>query len=93
MHRVSKFISSLSLAAAIAAPILLVSEVNAQEASLQVRVYDGNHHDYHNWDSHEERAYRVYLTDHHREYRDYNHQSKKQQSNHWAWRHSHPDHH
>src|ERR1051325_8263557 len=32
------------------------------------RVYDRAHHDYHNWDQNEDKAYRQYLTDRHRNY-------------------------
>lgn len=91
MRYINRFIGSLALVAAISAPAL-VSEASAQEASVQVRVYDNHHHDYHNWDSNEDHAYRMYLGEHHQEYRDFNHQSKKYQNNYWAWRHSHPDH-
>jgi hypothetical protein len=30
----------------------------AQGGSIQVRVYDHGHHDYHNWDNREDHAYR-----------------------------------
>jgi hypothetical protein len=56
-----------------------------------VRVYDEPHRDYHRWDRNEDRVYRVYLTDNHREYRDFNRLDKKQQEEYWAWRHSHPN--
>ena len=50
MPRIHRTIGSLLLAAAIVAPALVVAEAKAQEASIQVRVYDRNHRDYHNWD-------------------------------------------
>jgi len=49
MPRIYPYIGSLLLAAAIAAPALVVTEAKAQEAVVQVRVYDRNHGDYHNW--------------------------------------------
>ena len=43
MYRMDRYIRSLLFAAAIAAPALVVVEAKAQE--VQVRIYDGDHHD------------------------------------------------
>lgn len=87
MRNLNRLLGSLLLAAAVAVPAMVVGEAKAQE----VRVYDRDHHDYHNWDEHENGAYRRYLNENHREYREYNHQSHRDQRNYWNWRHSHPD--
>jgi hypothetical protein len=58
--------------------------------SVEVRVYDSHHHDYHNWDDHEDRAYRRHLAEKHYEYREYQRQSHRRQEAYWAWRHEHP---
>jgi hypothetical protein len=89
--RIHRYIGSLLLAAAIAAPALVVTEAKAQEA-VQIRVYDRDHRDYHNWDDREDKAYRTYLGEQHKEYREYNRQNHKEQKHYWNWRHSHPDH-
>jgi hypothetical protein len=91
IKRIHCYIGSLVLAAVIV-PALIATTANAQEASVQVRVYDRNHKDYHNWDDREDRAYRGYLTENHREYREYNKQNHREQKSYWNWRHSHPDH-
>ncbi|MGB2678923.1 MAG: hypothetical protein WAN12_17715 [Candidatus Acidiferrum sp.] len=91
MHRVDRFIWSFFLAAAIVAPALIVAEAKAQQASVQVRVYDRDHRDYHNWDDREDRAYRRYLVEQRRSYREYNRQHRSVQRQYWNWRHSHPD--
>ena len=75
MHPTDRFIRSLFLAAAIVTPALVVAE--AQQASVQVRVYDGDHRDYHKWDDHEDHAYRRYLAEEHRSYREYHRQYTK----------------
>jgi hypothetical protein len=62
-----------------------------QEASAQVRVYDRDHRDNHNWDDREDRAYRRYFVVQHRSYRGYDRQNPRGQRNYWRWRHSHPD--
>jgi hypothetical protein len=84
-------IASLFLAAAVAAPLSMMANPVPQEAGVQVRVYDRNHKDYHNWDDNENRAWGVYLTENHKNHHDYARASKREQSNYWNWRHSHPD--
>lgn len=91
MHRSYRFIASLFLAAALVAPATVIA-APAPQASLQIRVYDRDHHDYHNWDDHEDRAYRGYLVEQHRTYRVYGKQNRKTQRDYWNWRHEHPDH-
>jgi hypothetical protein len=91
MRRMSRYISLLFLVTAIAAPALVGGEAKAQEASVQVRVYDRDHRDYHNWDDREDRAYRRYLVERHRGYRTYQRRHYRVQRHYWNWRHSHPD--
>jgi hypothetical protein len=91
MSRINAYIGSLLLAGAIVAPALVVAEAKAQEAGVQVRVYDRHHRDYHSWDDREDRAYRHYLDEQHREYREYNRQNSRHQDHYWKWRHHHPD--
>jgi hypothetical protein len=55
------------------------------------RVYDKNHKDYHNWDDRENRAWGQFLTENRRESHEYAKSNKKEQSEYWNWRHSHPD--
>jgi hypothetical protein len=62
-------LGTLLLAVVIAAPAFLATKVNGQEGSVQVRAYDRNHKEYHNWDNREDRAYR--------EYRAYNKQNRR----------------
>jgi hypothetical protein len=91
MRGIRRYIGSLFLAAAIFAPALVVAEANAQEARVQIRVYDRDHRDYHNWDDREDHAYRRYLVERHRPYREYHRQHYTVQRHYWTWRHSHPD--
>jgi len=62
-----------------------------QEAGVQVRVYDRDHKDYHNWDDHENRAWGIFLTNNHRKNHEYAKANRREQSNYWKWRHEHPD--
>jgi hypothetical protein len=91
MRHMDRYISSLFLAAAIAAPTAIMADPRPQDGSIQVRIYDRDHRDYHNWDDHEDRAYRRYLAAQHRSYREYHRQHYRVQRHYWNWRHSHPD--
>lgn len=90
MHRSYRFIASLFLAAALVAPVSIVA-APAPQTGVQIRVYDRDHHDYHNWDDREDHAYRGYLVERHRNYRAYDRQNRRSQRDYWNWRHSHPD--
>lgn len=90
MHPAHRYIASMFLTAALVAPVSIMASPSPQ-ASVQVRIYDRSHKDYHNWDDHEDRAYRGYLTEQHRTYHAYAKQNHKTQDQYWNWRHSHPD--
>ena len=65
MHRPHHYLAALFLTAAVAAPVSMLATPAPQEAGVQVRVYDRNHKDYHNWDDNENRAWGAYLTENH----------------------------
>jgi len=91
MHLAHRYISSLLLAAALAAPVAVIAAPQLQ-VGVQVRVYDRHHKDYHNWDDREELSYHRYLAERHQTYRAYVKQNRKEQDHYWNWRHAHPDH-
>ena len=91
MYPANRLVTALFLTAALATNGSIVAAAIPQ-ASVQVRVYDSHHHDYHYWDDREDRAYRRYLAKRHEEYHEYNTWHHKEQHNYWNWRHSHPDH-
>jgi hypothetical protein len=91
MHLVHRYIGSLLLAAAIAAPVAMIAAPQPQ-VGVQVRVYDRHHKDYHNWDDREEQSYHRYLAERHQTYRVYVKQNRREQDRYWEWRHAHPDH-
>jgi hypothetical protein len=55
------------------------------------RYYDRDGHDYHTWNGQEDRAYRVYLGEQHRDYREFRKNNAVQQREYFKWRHEHPD--
>jgi len=91
MHNAHRYIASLFLTAALAAPVSLLAVPRPQEARAQVRVYDRNHKDYHNWDDNENHAWGQYLTENRKSSHEYSKSNRKEQSQYWNWRHAHPD--
>jgi hypothetical protein len=91
MRFINRFAGSMILAAALITPSISLAAARPQDAGVQVRVYDRDHKDYHNWDDREDHAYRQYLIDNHRTYREYGRQNRAQQRAYWNWRHAHPD--
>lgn len=57
----------------------------------QGRVYDQAHRDWHDWNDREERAYRQFLNENRRDYREFSRLDARGQRDYWNWRHSHPD--
>jgi hypothetical protein len=92
MRHTHRYITSLFLAAALAAPVAIMASPVPQEASVQVRVYDRDHKDYHNWDDHENRAWGIFLTNNHRRNHEFAKANRREQREYWNWRHEHPDH-
>ena len=84
MLRTKGFLGTLVLSAAMFAPLL------ASGCAAHARYYDEYHADYHPWNNGEGGAYRVWISERHFEYRDYNRLSKEQQRDYWNWRHDHP---
>jgi len=60
MHRAKLYVTALFLTAAFAASGSTVAAAKPNDEHVQVRVYDSWHHDYHNWDDREDRAYRAH---------------------------------
>lgn len=52
---------------------------------------DKGHHDRHEWNEREERAYRMYWNEHHHEYRQFSSLNPRDQEEYWRWRHHHSD--
>jgi hypothetical protein len=87
MHLSHRYIASLFLPAALAAPVAIMAAPVPQEANGQVRYYDRHHKDYHNWDDNENRAWGQYLPQNHRNSRQFSRASKREQSKYWNYHH------
>jgi Ni/Co efflux regulator RcnB len=98
MHRGYRYLTSLVLTAALAAPVAAMAATNTQDNKNQEnrqgennkRYYDKGHKDYHTWDSNEDHAFQRYQTESH-ETRAFVDLDSDQQTLYWNWRHNNPD--
>jgi hypothetical protein len=88
---IGKYLVRLGGGLVIAGAMVVAAPHATLAQSVDVRVYDSHHRDYHNWDDHEDHAYRRYLAEQHYKYREYQRQSHRRQEAYWQWRHGHPD--
>jgi hypothetical protein len=89
MFRTHLLIASLFITTALAAPVSIMAAPAPQ--AVQVRVYDRDHKDYHNWDDNENRHWGIFLTENHRNPHEFRKAHRSEQRQYWNWRHSHPD--
>ncbi len=80
-------LSVFVLSATLIGPAVARADDNHHEK----RYYDREGHDYHTWNSNEDYAYRTYLQEQHRDYREFNRVNRGQQQQYFRWRHTHPD--
>jgi hypothetical protein len=91
MHTAHRYIALLFLTAVLAAPVSIIAVPVPQKASVQIRVYDKDHKDYHNWDDNENQAWGRFQTENHKQPHDFKKAKKSEQSQYWNWRHDHQD--
>ena len=84
-----KFWKSAALAAALTVPVAIVPTVVM--AQPPHTYHDRDHNDDHQWNNHEDRAYRIYLKQNHRKYNDFARLKEEDQQSYWGWRHEHSD--
>jgi hypothetical protein len=86
MHRFLILTLLLAGATMVVAPVTMRADDHHEK-----RYYDKEGHDYHTWNDHEDRAYRIYLGEQHRQYRDFGAINAGQRRDYFRWRHEHPD--
>ena len=67
------------------APIVLGAEDHPKT------YHDKQHNDDHQWNSQEDKAYRIWAKENHRKYRDFSKLKEEDQQAYWGWRHDHSD--
>jgi hypothetical protein len=89
-----KIIVALSLSAALTMPLCTLAAQDHddhRDRHDDRGYYDKRHHDYHQWNDHEDRAWRMYWEQRHRPYVGWDRASESQREAYWNWRHNHSD--
>ena len=81
----SRFFCVALLSAALIAPVAARAEDTPRS------YHDKKHNDDHEWNNHEDQAYRIYAKENHRKYREFSGLKENDQQNYWNWRHEHSD--
>ncbi len=85
-----RFLNAVLLSATLLAPIAIVpTALRAQDH--RIVYHDKRHNDDHEWNAHEDLAYRIWVRDNHRKYNDFARIRVRDQQAYWGWRHAHPD--
>ena len=96
MHRENRWFASAVVSVALMAPVGLSAIPRPQDdrdherheqEEHQGRMYDPQYRDYHNWNDQEDRYYREWLGDRHREFVAYDRLDAREQREYWKWRH------
>ena len=61
------------------------------QLQAQQKYHDKGHNDDHEWNSHEDKAYRIWAKENHRKYVNFQKLKEDDQENYWRWRHDHDD--
>jgi len=84
----NRFLNAALLSAALIMPVAFAPvTLRADDRSY----HDKNHNDDHAWNDHENRAYRIWVKQNHRHYRDFAALKETDQQAYWDWRHEHSD--
>ena len=87
-----RFLNAALLGAALIIPVSMApTALRAQDHKAAVTFHDKQHNDDHEWNSHEDQAYRMYAKQNHRKYSDFSKLNDNDQQNYWGWRHDHSD--
>jgi len=94
-----RFLNAALLGAAlIVAPIAMAptalraeDQKNNKDQKKARTYHDKQHNDDHEWNSHEDQAYRMWAKENHRKYSDFSKLKENDQQAYWGWRHEHSD--
>jgi hypothetical protein len=78
-------VAGLLMAASVVAPVALIADDHHGEK----RYYDRDHRDYHYWNDGEDRQYRAYLVEQHREYVPFVKVNVRRRQEYFRYRHEH----
>jgi hypothetical protein len=86
----SRLLNTVLLSATLLGP-LTMSPTALRAADKTTRYHDAQHNDDHEWNSREDRAYRMWVKENHRKYRAFTKLPDNDRQAYWNWRHEHSD--
>ena len=88
----SRFLNTALLGAALIIPVAMAPTALRAQDNKGARTYhDKQHNDDHEWNNHEDQAYRMYTKQNHVKYHTFSTLNENDQQNYWGWRHDHSD--
>jgi hypothetical protein len=84
----SRFLHAAMLGALVVAPITIAPTALLAE---HVTYRDAHHNDKHRWNATEQKAYRIWVNEYHRQYHEFAKILPADQQAYWDWRHEHPN--
>jgi hypothetical protein len=76
---------SVALVATVASPVLPAAD------RKPAHFHDNDHNDDHEWNNHEDRAYKMWAKENHRKASSFVKLKENDQQSYWRWRHDHSD--
>jgi hypothetical protein len=86
-----RFWNAALLGAALIVPMAMAPTALRAEDKPGRTYHDKQHNDDHQWNSHEDQAYRMYAKENHRKYSNFAKLNDNDQQAYWGWRHEHSD--
>ena len=83
--------AALLSAALIASTAIAPIALRADDHNTARTYHDKKHNDDHEWNNHEDQAYRVWAKENHRKNREFSKLKDNDQQAYWGWRHEHSD--
>ncbi len=85
---IKRFFTTALMGATLMVPMTLAP---VQLLAADQKYHDKGHNDEHEWNSHEDKAYRMWAKENHRKYVSFAKLKDDDQQSYWGWRHDHSD--
>lgn len=86
-----RFLMAALLGAALTVPMAIAPTALRAEDKNARTYHDKKHNDDHQWNDHEDQAYKIYATQKHRPNTEFSALNANDQQSYWNWRHDHSD--
>jgi hypothetical protein len=86
-----RFLMAALIGAALTVPMAIAPAALHAEDKNARTYHDTKHKDDHEWNDHEDQAYKIYATQKHRPSTEFGTLNSNDQQTYWNWRHQHSD--